>query len=663
MSGRDIIGCAKTGSGKTLAFVLPMLRHVLDQQPLVAGEGPIALLMAPTRELAQQIYAVTRRFCKYLNLRAVCVYGGSGIADQIGDLKRGAEIVVCTPGRMIDILCSNSGRITNMRRVTYIVLDEADRMFDLGFEPQIARIIDNVRPDRQTVMFSATFPLVVEQAARRILRRPLEIVCGGRSVACKDVTQYVEFLADDEAKFRRLLELVHEWYERGQILIFVERQSSADKLYQELMGANYPCLVLHGGIDQKDRASTIADFKRGERNVLVATSVCARGIDVKGLELVINFDPPNHMEDYVHRVGRTGRAGRKGTAYTFLTDDQERFAPDLEKALAGGEQHVPEKLKTMAEAWRAKKKEAKEAGGTMAGQHGGYGGHGFRFDDSEEKKLESDRRMIKLLHGVADDSSSDEEGEKGDKRPKTIAELAAAIVNNQIAPPAPGSMAAAVAAAAAAGVGGEGPTEPVGPGALVLSRPVILGSSANARPVPLTSSISLNVPRRDESKSPLATLPALPAVVPPGVAAAVAAGQITLEQQAAAQKAAQFAAQLNMLQTLQKVQSWGVAQTHFEEELEINDYPQQARWRVTHKDALAPITDWTGAAITTRGSFVAPGKQPPPGERKLFLFIEGPTADSVGKAKKEIKRVLEESSLLLHPDQRTGGGRYNPITG
>jgi ATP-dependent RNA helicase DDX46/PRP5 len=161
MSGRDVIGIAKTGSGKTLSFLLPMLRHILDQPPLNSGDGPVGVVMAPTRELAMQIGADIKPFAKACGLRCVCVYGGSGVANQIGDLKRGAEIVVCTPGRMIDMLCSNSGRVVNLRRTTFVVLDEADRMFDMGFEPQIMRIVDNVRPDRQTVMFSATFPKVV----------------------------------------------------------------------------------------------------------------------------------------------------------------------------------------------------------------------------------------------------------------------------------------------------------------------------------------------------------------------------------------------------------------------------------------------------------------------------------------------------------------------
>lgn len=163
MSGRDCIGIAKTGSGKTVAYVLPMLRHIKAQKPLEQGDGPIGLAMAPTRELVVQITRDVKKFAKSENLACVAVYGGSGVANQITELKRGAEVVVCTPGRMIDVLVTSGGKITNLRRVTYLVLDEADRMFDMGFEPQINRIVGNIRPDRQTVMFSATFPRSVSQ--------------------------------------------------------------------------------------------------------------------------------------------------------------------------------------------------------------------------------------------------------------------------------------------------------------------------------------------------------------------------------------------------------------------------------------------------------------------------------------------------------------------
>lgn len=300
MSGRDLIGIAKTGSGKTLAFILPMFRHILDQSALEDGDGAIAIIMTPTRELCMQIGKDIRRFSKSLNLRPVCVYGGTGISEQIAELKRGSEIIVCTPGRMIDMLAANSGRVTNLRRVTYVVLDEADRMFDMGFEPQVMRIIDNIRPDRQTVMFSATFPRQMEALARRILKKPIEVQVGGRSVVCKEVEQHVAVL-EDETRFLKLLELLGHYQESGSIIVFVDKQENADILLKDLMKARYPCMSLHGGIDQFDRDSTMVDFKSGKVRLLIATSVAARGLDVKDLILVVNYDCPNHYEDYVHR--------------------------------------------------------------------------------------------------------------------------------------------------------------------------------------------------------------------------------------------------------------------------------------------------------------------------------------------------------------------------
>ncbi|NXX31798.1 DDX46 helicase, partial [Nicator chloris] len=317
MNGRDLIGIAKTGSGKTIAFLLPMFRHIMDQRALEEGEGPIAVIMTPTRELALQITKECKKFSKTLGLRVVCVYGGTGISEQIAELKRGAEIIVCTPGRMIDMLAANNGRVTNLRRVTYVVLDEADRMFDMGFEPQVMRIVDNVRPDRQTVMFSATFPRAMEALARRILSKPIEVQVGGRSVVCSDVEQHV-IVIEEENKFLKLLELLGHYQEKGSVIIFVDKQEHADGLLKDLMRASYPCLSLHGGIDQYDRDSIINDFKNGTCKLLVATSVAARGLDVKQLMLVVNYSCPNHYEDYVHRAGRTGRAGNKVCTFTCL---------------------------------------------------------------------------------------------------------------------------------------------------------------------------------------------------------------------------------------------------------------------------------------------------------------------------------------------------------
>ena len=265
-------------------------------------------------------------------------------------MKKGAEIIVCTPGRMIDLLTANSGRVTNLKRITYLVLDEADRMFDMGFEPQVMKIINNIRPDRQTVLFSATFPKQMDSLARKILQKPLEITVGGRSVVAAEIEQIVEVRPED-SKFTRLLEILGYTYNEdaeSRTLIFVDRQEAADNLLNELIRKGYMCLSLHGGKDQVDRDQTIADFKAGVVPILTATSVAARGLDVKQLKLVVNYDAPNHMEDYVHRAGRTGRAGNKGICVTFITPEQERYSVDIYRALKASGAPVPPELNDLA---------------------------------------------------------------------------------------------------------------------------------------------------------------------------------------------------------------------------------------------------------------------------------------------------------------------------
>ncbi|KAK2510250.1 Ddx46 [Columba livia] len=402
MNGRDLIGIAKTGSGKTIAFLLPMFRHIMDQRALEEGEGPIAVIMTPTRELALQITKECKKFSKTLGLRVVCVYGGTGISEQIAELKRGAEIIVCTPGRMIDMLAANNGRVTNLRRVTYVVLDEADRMFDMGFEPQVMRIVDNVRPDRQTVMFSATFPRAMEALARRILSKPIEVQVGGRSVVCSDVEQHVVIL-EEEQKFLKLLELLGHYQEKGSVIIFVDKQEHADGLLKDLMRASYPCLSLHGGIDQYDRDSIINDFKNGICKLLVATSVAARGLDVKQLVLVVNYSCPNHYEDYVHRAGRTGRAGNKGFAYTFITEDQARYAGDIIKALELSGNPIPADLEKL---W-ADFKDQQKAEGKLIKKSSGFSGKGFKFDETEQALANERKKLQKAALGLQDSDDED----------------------------------------------------------------------------------------------------------------------------------------------------------------------------------------------------------------------------------------------------------------
>lgn len=233
-----------------------------------------------------QVYQQAKHFFKHGGVTGCAVYGGAPVADQIAELRKSPQIVICTPGRMIDMLACNAGKVTNLRRVSYLTIDEADRMFDLGFEPQITKILENTRPDRQTVFFSATFPKQMEALAKKHLRHPIEMVVGGRSVVSNTIDHYVE-LREPQERFFRLLELMGEWVEQGQILIFVERQDSCDELLTLLMKQGYSAMTLHGGMDQADRDSTLADYKNKICNNLIATSLAARGLDVPGLNLVI----------------------------------------------------------------------------------------------------------------------------------------------------------------------------------------------------------------------------------------------------------------------------------------------------------------------------------------------------------------------------------------
>lgn len=592
MSGRDVVGVAKTGSGKTMAFLLPMFRHIKDQAPLKDTDGPIGLIMTPTRELATQIHRDCKPFLKMMNLRAVCAYGGAPIREQIAELKRGAEIIVCTPGRMIDLLAANQGRVTNLRRVTYVVLDEADRMFDMGFEPQVMKIFANMRPDRQTILFSATMPRLIDSLTKKVLKSPIEITVGGRSVVAKEITQIVE-VREENTKFLRVLELLGELYDKDEdarTLIFVERQEKADDLLKELMQKGYPCMSIHGGKDQVDRDSTISDFKKGVVPILIATSVAARGLDVKQLKLVINYDAPNHLEDYVHRAGRTGRAGNTGTAVTFVTPEQENCAPGIAKALEQSGQPVPERLEEMRKSHREKVKSGK------AKDSSGFGGKGLDRLDQEREAARLRERKTHRAEGEEDEVK--EEGakkEEDDKKvDKTLSAIRAAASSIQARETARADAADSKAAQAVHGPG-------------------------------------------DKSKDPLDK-----------VSSAVSAINSRLG------KAGQ-------LRSGQPIDNKGPDAGAYHATLEINDFPQKARWAVTNRTNVAKILEATGTSITTKGSFYPPGKEVPPGgEPKLYILIEGDTELVVSAALTEMTRLLREGTIAAaDADSRApASGRY-----
>lgn len=422
MQGRDVIAVAKTGSGKTLAFIIPMVRHILDQADLEPDDGPIGVIITPTRELALQIHKELENFTKDNRIKSCCCYGGSSIETQIGELKKGVHAIVGTPGRIIDLLGANSGRITNLRRTTYLVLDEADRMYDMGFEPQVNKIISQIRPDKQTVLFSATFPRKLELLARLNLNDPVQIIIGGIGKVAEEIEQKFELFEDTDSeeisrkKFLKLVEIIDEFqtnHHDSRILIFVQKQDDADELMVQLVSSDYNCLSIHGGKDQIDRKHAIKEFLSNHgANILIATSIAARGLDVKNLGLVVNYDAPNHMEDYVHQVGRTGRAGAKGKAITFVTTSQERAITDLVKSMHDTNE-IDSKLLQISDGFLKKVKQGKEK------YSFGFGGKGLdhlqhQRDATKGLERESFNMKVSDTKEVVKDENDDDDIELPD---------------------------------------------------------------------------------------------------------------------------------------------------------------------------------------------------------------------------------------------------------
>uniref|UniRef100_A0A8C8E1P1 RNA helicase n=1 Tax=Oryzias sinensis TaxID=183150 RepID=A0A8C8E1P1_9TELE len=381
LSGKDMVGIAQTGSGKTLAYLLPAVVHINHQPYLERGDGPICLVLAPTRELAQQVQQVAYDYGKSSRIKSTCVYGGAPKGPQIRDLERGVEICIATPGRLIDFL--EAGK-TNLRRCTYLVLDEADRMLDMGFEPQIRKIVDQIRPDRQTLMWSATWPKEVRQLAEDFLREYIQINIGALELSANhNILQIVDVCMENE-KDNKLLQLMEEIMaeKENKTIIFVETKKRCDDLTRKMRRDGWPAMCIHGDKSQPERDWVLTEFRSGKAPILIATDVASRGLDVEDVKFVINYDYPSSSEDYVHRIGRTARSTNKGTAYTFFTPGNLRQARDLVRVLEEARQAINPKLLQLVD----------------SGRGGGGGGRmRYRGSSSNNPNLmyqdECDRRM------------------------------------------------------------------------------------------------------------------------------------------------------------------------------------------------------------------------------------------------------------------------------
>ncbi len=311
LAGRDVIGSAQTGTGKTAAFALPILT-------LLKTHGKCrCLILEPTRELAAQVETAFRDYGRFTDLRTTVIYGGVGYGQQREDLRRGMDIVAATPGRLLDLLGQGD---LHLRDINILVLDEVDRMLDMGFLPDVRKIVERCPKSRQTLLFSATIPAEIERLAAWVLRNPESVEIGERRMPAETVTHAFYPVASNQ-KFDLLLELLKRT-NFDSVLIFTRTKHGADKIAQRLKTAQHSVAVLHSNRTQRERVEALEGFKSGKYEVMVATDIVARGIDVEGISHVINYDVPQHPEDYVHRIGRTGRAQTVGDAFTLITVEE-----------------------------------------------------------------------------------------------------------------------------------------------------------------------------------------------------------------------------------------------------------------------------------------------------------------------------------------------------
>ncbi len=327
LDGRDILGCARTGTGKTAAFSLPILNHLLTKSDRNVGRNPTALILAPTRELAIQIGQSISEYSVHTRIRSTVIFGGVSQNQQVDRLKKGIDILVATPGRLLDLM--GQGFI-NLRHIQFFVLDEADRMLDMGFIHDIRRVVQKLPEERQNFFFSATMPGHIVNLAREILVQPVSVSVTPESSDERQIRQAV-FHVDKSKKRALLVHLLKDKTEIPEALVFTRTKHGANRVVKELVKKGIPAEAIHGNKSQNARQNALKNFKSRQTRVLVATDIASRGIDIDELTHVINFDLPNISETYVHRIGRTGRAGASGIALSFCDVEEKAYLKDIQK--------------------------------------------------------------------------------------------------------------------------------------------------------------------------------------------------------------------------------------------------------------------------------------------------------------------------------------------
>jgi ATP-dependent RNA helicase RhlE len=324
LAGNDVTGIAQTGTGKTAAFVLPILQRLAQKNHRLPA-APRALIVAPTRELAAQIADTAHKYAKYLHVKTTVIYGGVPQDPQVTALNEGIDVLVATPGRLLDLLRQ---KLLHLQHIEVLVLDEADRMLELGFQEEMKQLMQELPSHRQSLLFSATMPPEVAALAQSYLRTPIEVMVNPQATTVDKIKQSVLYV-DKDKKFALLLELLTTQSYR-RVLVFTQMKHVADKLHLRLKAAGIESDVLHKDKTQSERTQALADFKSGKTRLLVATDIAARGLDIDEVSHVINYELPVQTETYVHRIGRTGRAGAEGTALTFCTPQDKKQLQAIE---------------------------------------------------------------------------------------------------------------------------------------------------------------------------------------------------------------------------------------------------------------------------------------------------------------------------------------------
>ncbi|CAG9331779.1 DBP2_5 [Blepharisma stoltei] len=346
LKGKDLIGIAKTGSGKTLAFVAPAIVHINSREKIERGDGPIALVISPTRELALQTSKEFNHYGHPLDIKSSCVFGGVDKEDQRSNLFKGKPMLIATPGRLIDYIIEGAAKLS---KVSYFVIDEVDKMLDMGFENSIKKIVQEIGSNRQTLMFSATFPDSIQKISKEFMKDPEEVRIGsGELTINSDISHKIEMIEEGE-KLKKLLEILKLNPIKSRVLIFVETKKACDRLAAHLSFEGYKVSSIHSDKTQSERTTALQQFALGFSRILIATDLAARGLDVKDIKTVINFDMPESARDYVHRVGRTARAGLQGSAISFFTPEDKVRAEFMINIFKESKLEIPAKLQKYAE--------------------------------------------------------------------------------------------------------------------------------------------------------------------------------------------------------------------------------------------------------------------------------------------------------------------------